>query len=183
MMVVGRLTVAVAVVAIGFGLGSAHANGVSLFDLIGGQSITAVDKTFSDWTLLDDTSLTSDDLDKIFIEALEDQPLNPGLRFLATDNVLTATDGGRVTLNFAYSVTAPGPRIKDNSLSLTGFEIGGEGSASIFADTYDTDGDILASTFVFADSVDVKTFDEASFFVQQVITVQSSIALDLLDAG
>jgi hypothetical protein len=178
-----RLIVAnLAVFAIGVGLGTARANGPSLLDLVGGQSITAADKTFSGWTLLQ-TSLPEDSLALITVEALADQPNNPGLRFTARDGILTARDGTRVTLDFQFLATAPAPMIAANSLLLAEFAIEGDAALSIFEDVYDTGGNILASMFVFADQIDSKLFDSAGFDLQQAVMLQKFIALDMLENG
>jgi hypothetical protein len=51
--------------------GPAAASVISLLELVNGQNISALDKTFSNWTVLD-TRLASEDLGLILVEALED---------------------------------------------------------------------------------------------------------------
>lgn len=161
--------------------GTERASAVPLSDLFGGGSITANDKQFFDWVLLG-TSLPSASLASIDVTALTDQPSNPGLRFTVLQDVLTSTGGTFVDLNFQFTVQAPGPIIKDNSLELPGFAVGGFGGVSIFEDVFDDAGDLLASKFVFADDLDQQLLDFAEFDPQATITVQNFITVSTVGA-
>ena len=168
-----RLVFAVAVLlGVSSVVGTARA--VPLADLVDGASITVLDKRFFDWTLLD-TSLSEENLAFIDVTALADQPGNPGLRFTVSQDVLTSADGSIVDLSFEFRVGAPGATIKDNSLALVDYEVAGSGAVSIFEDVYASGGNLLASKFVFADSVDQQLLDTTEFAGQQTLTIQKFI--------
>lgn len=109
-----------------FTTGSAHA--IPLSNLFNGQSITAGDKLFDNWTLRDYTSSDGRtfDADNIEVTALNDGGLDPGpgLRFSVLNGELTVTGDdifAFVDLMFGFRVTVLDPtlRIKDNTLAYT----------------------------------------------------------------
>ncbi len=102
---------------------------VPLADLFAGQTIQALDKVFSNFTLINETS-TDPFFDPnyalIDVTPLEDQALNPGIRF-DTLGQFQADDLSFVDVNFQFLVTSLGGAIKDNSLEITNFIFGGPG--------------------------------------------------------
>jgi len=101
---------------------------ISLADLLGGQSITAGDKTFDQWRLIwedySDPALTVDPAN-IDVIALNDGGLDPGpgLHFSVSAGALDVTGDGiyaYIDYMFGFRVTAgAGYLIKDNSLQIT----------------------------------------------------------------
>lgn len=104
------------------------AQAVPLSLLLGGQSITAGDKLFSDWTLVSyDTSVVGREFNagNIDVQALIDGGLDPGpgLSFTASSGELSVNGNGFyafVDLSFSFKVTVLDPSllIKDNSLQI-----------------------------------------------------------------
>ncbi|HEY5672442.1 MAG TPA: PEP-CTERM sorting domain-containing protein [Malonomonas sp.] len=96
---------------------------VSLADLFAGQSIQALDKVFSDFTLINEIPtdpLFNPNYALIDVTPLEGQALAPGIRF-ETLGQLTANDLGLVDVNFQFLVTSLGGAIKGNSLEINEF--------------------------------------------------------------
>lgn len=165
---------------------------VSLQDLFDGQSIIVKDKKFSNWSL--DFVLSTDpafdpDFNLIEVIPLDDQPINPGLRFEA-NNQLTVTDANFLDVTFSFNVEVLNPNlfIKDNSLEITGFflernTVDGDPLIAITEDIFDRNGNSLASKLVEVDSVVDNRFDSAEFALQQFIFVQKNILVAGLAPG
>ena len=157
---------------------------VPLQDLFDGAVIVADDKLFFGWTLINlvatDPALDPD-LGLIEVIPLEDQPLNPGIRF-ETNGQLVVTDQNFLDLHFGFLVVAlaPGHLIKDNSLEILEFTFGGPGGViTIIEDVFDPAGNLLADKLVQADQrlgiFDL--FDSAQFTPQQAISVEKNILI------
>jgi len=110
-------------------LAVAGAQAVPLTDLLAGQSITAGDKLFDNWTFIyeDKSDGTSVNTANIDVTALNDGGLNPGpgLRFDILNGEFNVTgDDFYAYLDFQFgfrvSVLDPRLRIKDNSLGALG---------------------------------------------------------------
>lgn len=114
---------------------------VPVSELFEGSSFFVYDKEFYDWTLLTESRVrredgndnpvdTGVDYSEIDVQVLSDNPLNPGLRYVASSNSgldVSAPDGSSATeildVAFAFKVrTLDGSeRIKDNTLELLEF--------------------------------------------------------------
>jgi hypothetical protein len=173
LLVAAMLTI---VASVGPWNGSALA--VPLSALLGGESIDAGDKTFSAWSLLGG-SLPTTALSSIDVQALAVPSGNPGLRFVAANDVLTARNGEQVDLGFQFSVTAPAALIRGASLELTRFERSGPASMSIFEDLYTSAAlvDLVDLNVVFADAGGDQLLDQASFDARSLLVVQTTIAI------
>lgn len=106
-----------------------NAQAIPLVTLLAGGSITAGDKLFDKWSLI---QFISSDPSRTFnagnidVTALNDGNLNPGpgLQFTVNNKEMSVTGDGVfnfIDLAFGFHVSAsPGFRIKDNSLNLDG---------------------------------------------------------------
>ncbi len=165
-----------------------QAQDLTLLDLFQGATITADDKVFSNWKL-DDFDLgptAAGSLDGIFVTPLEDDPLNPGIKF----NIPNSLNSGNsfIVLEFSFDVqTSSGePLIKDNSLWLNGFTfVSGStsGVINIRESISDASGAPLGFKFVQAMVGDVANsggpdhFDSAEFPPQSFVHVFKQIEL------
>ncbi|WP_305046052.1 PEP-CTERM sorting domain-containing protein [Geoalkalibacter sp.] len=104
------------------------AQAITLAELFNGGSITAGDKLFDNWQLLNHVASDGRELNagNIEVTALDDGGLNPGpgLDFSVANNELSITGDGLyafVDLMFGFRVSVLDPlrRITDNSLELT----------------------------------------------------------------
>jgi hypothetical protein len=122
---------------------------ISLEDLVGGESITAGDKVFSDW-VFDDSLGLEPDLANIQVTSLDDGDLDPGPG-LSYDfgQELTLDSFADLDVSWGFTVTpADGLLIKDVSLSRGGFCSGCTDSGwAIIQDIYSPGGDLLGSLF------------------------------------
>ena len=125
--------------------GAAYAT--PLLELFQGETITVNDKLFSNWQLITNATLTNGQqgelsqaqLDSIIAFHLDNDPLNPGLRWDAPVGALGTPFGhaGPATVNldfsFRVSTLSGDPLIKDNSLLATSwvFDAGPLASISI----------------------------------------------------
>lgn len=157
---------------------------IPLQDLFDGQDLIVDDKVFFDWTLINlvvTDPVLDPDLGLIDVIPLEDQPLNPGIRFEANGQ-LVVTDLNFLDLQFGFSVATLDPRlfIKDNSLEIVDFGFGGIGGVIAIIETVsDAGGNILADKFVQADQLlgVFDLFDTATFARQSEIFVEKNILL------
>jgi hypothetical protein len=115
--------------------GGAFGGDCSLAELIGGGTITVGDKRFDTWTLFENQKPA--DLANILVTPLDDDPLNPGLRYTGNGEWSLPAESGSTfqvnTFGFKVSTTDGALRIKDNSLELLSV-IFGTGSTSAFAE-------------------------------------------------
>jgi hypothetical protein len=175
---------------------SAFANGLSLQDLSdnygpGGDSLLINDKVFHDWNInVYSYNVPAPDLSLIDVIPLTDDPLNPGIRYVANDQLSASVIGdanffdgeGYIMLDFSYYVSTVNelPLIKDNSLELTGydyeFENGGSGWISLYEGVYeDAGGDFITSKSVYWNQGCISNPDSCTFFDQKEFAYQSSL--------
>jgi hypothetical protein len=123
-----KLPLALSALALALTLGAAgSAQATLLADLIGGQSITAGDKVFDQWSLLfqDTSDRHTVNTSNIDVTALSDGGMNPGpgLSFSIMNNEFSVTGDGTYAytdFTFGFHVSTLGTlKIKDNSLTLT----------------------------------------------------------------
>jgi hypothetical protein len=167
----------------------------TLKDLFAGETITADDKLFSNWTLLETPQIENGglvDLSQIEVTPLTDDPLNPGIKFTAPDGALgtpaSHTGLSSASLHFSYTVetTSGQPLIKDNSLLLNdfSFDAGSDASIRISETLTDTSGASLGGKEVIAVPGDTpgtgnpNHFDSADFALQSVVQVETLIEIE-----
>ena len=122
-----RRTLQLSVLALAL-IGAGGAQAIPLSNLLNGGTITAGDKVFDQWTLLDYVAGDGRTFNaaNIDVTALNDGGMNPGpgLNFSVLNREMAVTGDdifNFVDLRFGFHVTAPaGLNIKDNSLNLTG---------------------------------------------------------------
>lgn len=164
------------------GAGAARTEAVPLQDLFGGQSITAGDKLFDQWTILAlelSGNAVQPDLSLIDVTPLTDQKLNPGLRF-TTNGQLAVEDQDGIIFSFGFHVQTLGPLIHDNSLVLTGFTFGGDGGGVGISESVQFPaGNELADKSVFADNLfgNSKLFDSADLGLVPELFVTTGIGV------
>lgn len=178
-----------------------------LTDLLNGQSITAGDKLFDQWEVLDqfstDLNFTAFNTDNIDVTALNDGGLDPGpgLRFdILNDEFLVEGDGIFAYLDFMFgfrvTVLDPGLLVKDNSLYLTEAELVNPTSLvsvfieeKIFTDasaSSNIDDYIGIKDVEFSNASGIETdkaFDSAAFNPRNSIYVTKNILMEAWDVG
>jgi hypothetical protein len=170
----------------------------TLTNLLRGDSITAGDKLFSNWsrTFFDSSDPARTlNTDNIQVTALNDGGLNPGpgLKFDILNGEFSVTGDGLYayldfTFGFKVTVQDPNLSIKDNSLTLTGWELGwtndGDSDLGMFisekigtAEGKDNLGDKQVTRNVLNDilSDDSLLSDTADFVPQNEIWVTKNI--------
>ena len=173
------------------GVGTGKA--VPLQNLFNGGELIVDDKRFFNWNL--DFQLATDpifDPDFTLIEVLPlaDEPLNPGFRIEANDQ-LTVTDQNFLDVSFSFNVEVTDPRmlIKDNSLKIDDLDlvrtdiVNGDPLIAITEDVFDAAGNLLASKLVEADLQFEQLFDSAEFAPQKSIFVEKNILVAGLAPG
>ncbi len=160
---------------------AAPVHAVPLLDLLNGQPITAGDKVFSGWTLVNlvSTDPASDpDLALIDVSARHD-PFNPGLHF--ESNGQLTVDGVNfidLQLGFLVETLDAQPRILGSSLQLGDVAFGGiGGSATIIASAVAGSGDTFPDQTVFADNLFglVNAFASTSFPLESALFVTTNL--------
>jgi len=174
---------------------SGSAQAIPLTNLFGGQSITAGDKLFNQWTLIgqdksDGTTVKTDNIDVTALGPIGTDPLNPGpgLSFSILNNEFSVNgDSIYAYLDFKFgfhvSVLDPTLKIKDNSLMLTGYNLGtptDDLGVYIKEDINSVTGSPLGTKNVGADylvgkGLTEKLTDAASFNPQSEIFVTKNI--------
>jgi hypothetical protein len=179
---------------------SVNAQAILLSTLINGGSITAGDKVFDNWEVLfsDSSDARFFDTNNIDVTALNDGGLEPGpgLRYDISNGLFDLTGDGvfaYLDFQFGFSVTVLDPllRIKDNSLTLTDFEIFTPVDiSSIFIEEFVFEDDFqtqlgsknVEASEVFGSSTS-KLQDSAVFAPQSSIYVTTNILLEAIDPG
>ena len=178
-----------------------------LSDLLNGQSITAGDKLFDQWEVLDESStdlnFTGVNTANIDVTALNDGDLNPGpgLRFdVLNDEFLVEGDDIYAYLDFMFgfrvTVLDLTLLVKDNSLSLTGAELVAPSSlASVFIEEKiftDASASLNIDNYIGIKNVELsdvfgsqtaKLFDSAAFNPRNSIYVTKNILVEAWDVG
>lgn len=166
--------------------GCANSNSCTLVELAGGGTFIVEDKLFDDWWVDDFSSNAPLDLGSINVTALDDQPLNPGLRFDANGEFsIVGLDVVDITIGYSVSTLDGSARIKDNSLELTGytFSTGNVGGfIEIYEDVFDIAGNLIGEKFVTADGFNLppvffNLFDSATFPAKSQIVTETTIFL------
>jgi hypothetical protein len=171
--------------------GISQAIPLSVLFQVPGPTITADDKIFSDFTLLDLDIIGAGraDLTAVDVSPLVDDPLNPGLKFNAPCCVLGTEfghpDPASVRLQFSFNVrTSSGlPLIKDNSLLINGFIFDSHPNATIeiFEDVLDAAGNKLGDKYAIArpssELGDPSLFDSAEFTPQSFLHIVKTILI------
>jgi hypothetical protein len=169
-----------------------RAEAVSLASLFQGQTITADDKLFSNWTLLSQS--TNDgmvDPTKIDVTPLVDDPLNPGVKYTAEFDALGTEFGhppgafARLRFSFTVATTSGEPLIKDNSLLVNGWVFDSTEAASINISETVRDGgrlargtkNVVARPSDTPNSGNPNHFDTAEFAPQSSVDVETFIEI------
>ena len=175
-----------------FALMPIRAEAVSLAALFQGQTITADDKLFSNWTLLNqETNNGIVDPTKIDVTPLVDDPLNPGLKYTGEVDALGTFFGhpggafARLRFSFVVETTDGRPLIKDNSLLVNGWIFDSTPAPTIsISETVPNGGRLtLGSKSVIATPNDTPNsgnpnhFDSADFAPQATIDVETFIEI------
>ena len=146
-----KTTLALATLTLGtIGFTAQEAKAILLSDLLDGASITTGDKIVDNWQF----GFGNLDPTLIDVTAIEDDPLNPGLKYTALDGGLTADDdtvGG--FLGFQVSTISGDPLINGISLDVTDFSFSGSGGAfGINTGAGELGGGTIADITAFADN-------------------------------
>ncbi len=150
----------------------------------GGGSITANDKIFDRWTLFSDPGGIN--YQNIIVIPLTDDPLNPGLRYMANGELSTfGTNSIFLEFGFRVSTFDGRPLIHDNSLEIQQYTFdtnNGEdqgGALSIVEAVYDQSVTPIGFKSVYADRItdSFSLFDHAEFPLQSSIWVRTGIAV------
>jgi hypothetical protein len=181
-----------------FAFSSAEALAVSMTDLFQGSTITADDKLFTDFTLIDVQTINGGvaDLGLIDVQPLVNDPLNPGIKFIAPmpPNFVPAlgtpfghTGPSSVSVIFSFNVrtTSGLPLITDNSLLINGFlfDSGPNAFIQITEQVSDANGNPLGDKLVIArpgdqpNSGNPNHFDSLEFSPQALVHVRKSISI------
>lgn len=132
-----------------------NSQAVLLSDLFQGATITADDKLFNAFTLINLQTVNGGFANptQIDVTPLVDDPLNPGIKFTAAFDALGTPSGHtgpssvQFTFSFNVSTTNQLPLIKDNSLLINGwaFDSGPLASIQVSEQVFDTDGVLLGT--------------------------------------
>lgn len=154
----------------------------TLAELAGGGGVQVDNTLFSNWSLIDASTLPVDPA-QIIVTPLNDRPLDPGLRYTTANGLTTSGfDLIDLALGFTVSTTDGSARIKDNLLELTGFSFGAAnagGFISFVENIRNGFGISLGDKVVFADNLSgvMNLFDSALFTPQPLLGIQTSIIL------
>lgn len=170
--------------------GCASPDQCNLQELFDGGTITIEDKIFNDWSFFGGfiDKLVPPDFSLIDVIPLDDDPLNPGLKFNANGQ-LSIVDEEVIEIDLGFMVTTldGSTRIKDNSLALTDFEFGADSDAFINIDesVFDENFNRLGRNFVVADPFagNFGLFDSVDFAPQSSIFVTKNIFIQGNDSG
>ena len=171
----------------------ATSRAVSLLDLFAGATVTADDKLFDGWTLinLQTTNGGRADPGAIDVTPLVDDPFNPGIRFSSPSYALGTPFGhagpSSVSLVFSFNVQTTNqlPLIKDNSLLLSDFvfDSGPQAFIQVTEEIFDVTGARIGQKLTIAHpgdspgSGDPDHFDQAVFAPQQFVHVVKRIEI------
>jgi hypothetical protein len=151
----------------------------TLQELASGGSIRVNDKLFDNW-FVDDSSTVSIDLSGIAVAALDDQPGNPGLQYIANGN-LSTVGLDLIDLDLRFNVTATAGLMAGASLRIDQFAFGGSnigGLIGISEDIFAANGiDLLGEQSVFVEnfSLSMALFDSIAFPLNASIVVATNI--------
>jgi hypothetical protein len=134
---------------------SAEAQAVALSALFQGATITADDKLFNNFTLINSLPVNGGFADptQIDVTPLVDDPLDPGIKFTAQVSALGTPSGHtgpssiQFTFSFDVSTTNQLPLIKDNSLLISqwSFDSGPLASIQVSEQVFDASNVLLGT--------------------------------------
>ena len=163
----------------------APARAVPLLDLLNGQSLTAGDKRFSDWTLIhliSSDSAVDPDLALIDVTSLHDA-VNPGLQFAANGQLsVLAANFIDLQLGFVVETLDAQPKIVGNSLLLQDATFTGDGgNVTLVTTAIGGGGNVLPDVTVTADNL----LGTSSLFAATVFPAESGlfVSTNLLVTG
>jgi hypothetical protein len=164
---------------------AAEAQAVALSALFQGQTITADDKLFSNFTLVSSTSVNGGFADpaRIDVTPLIDDPLDPGINFTAQFDALGTPSGHdgsssiQFTFSFDVSTTNQLPLIKDNSLTISqwSFDSGPTASIQVSEQVFDAAGASLGTKLASVTPLTQNLTDEINFSPQPTVHVIKQI--------
>lgn len=148
----------------------AQATTVTLQSLLNGGTISARDKLFADWRIIDQTIVGTDvvvpDYDEIFVTSLDDGGLDPGpgLEINTNSQLKAQGDAGgfsyiNLFFGFSVAVTDPNMLIKDVSLSFSGSSItlAGDNGVSVMEQVGTTPASVEDNVTPIADLATINT--------------------------
>lgn len=165
------------------------AQAVTLADLFNGASIRANDKIFAEWNLSvaekfksgDTPTVTPIDLSQIDVIPLEDDPNNPGIQYIANNDVLAVSAQELINIQFDYKVFTASNQalIKGSFLALNNFAVDEDGTIQITSDYSDRNNQSLGSNIVaFGDQIGNNPIDSLEFDPQPEVSVSTTIILN-----
>ena len=173
---------------LGAGSPDRFAAGATLSQLFGGNVLNVGDSQFSDWELIssDSTAAATPDLSQIVVNPLADDLSNPGLQFVA-NNQISVTGVSSIDLTFKFRVHAlvGGNTFTNGALEMSGIRFGGSGGLAFVTDeVISSSGDDLAQPLVIADhqSNFSQTLSTADFAPQSSVFVIANIFISGLSA-
>jgi hypothetical protein len=160
------------------------AHATTLQDLFNGATLDVGSVRFDSWSLLSVDALVppNPDFAQIDVLPIDDDPLNPGLEFVANGQ-LSTNDLDSIDLLFSFRVSSlSGDRFGGHNLTLTDHDFGGtSGIIFISSELTDGGGDPLASSLVIADKgSDFFLLSAGSGFASQA---ELDVTLDVFVTG
>jgi hypothetical protein len=167
----------------------AFANGLSLQNLFDGGTLTIYDKVFYGWSYTLYNYTTEPDFSLIDVIPLADDPLNPGIRYVANNQLSASVDGipnvsngeGYLELDFSFfvSTVSEKPLIKDNSLEITDYSYtfnNGSGFISLSENVYeDARSNFITYKYVYWDQGCISNPGSCTLSDQKEFAYQSSL--------
>jgi hypothetical protein len=173
------------VVVVWFSMLAAEVQAVALSALFQGQTITADDKLFNNFTLINSTSVNGGFADptQIDVTPLIDDPFDPGINFTAQFGALgtpsghTGSSSIQFTFSFDVSTTNQLPLIKDNSLRISdwSFDSGPAASIQVSEQVFNVAGAPLGTKLASVTPLTQNLTDEINFTPQASVHVVKQI--------
>jgi len=164
---------------------AAEAQAVALSALFQGQTITADDKLFNHFTLVNSNSVNGGFADptQIDVTPLVDDPFDPGINFTAQFGALGTPSGHtgpssiQFTFSFDVSTTNQQPLIKDNSLRISqwSFDSGPSASIQVSEQVFNVAGALLGTKLASVTPLTQNLTDEINFTPQASVHVIKQI--------
>jgi hypothetical protein len=164
---------------------AAESQAVALSALFQGATITADDKLFNNFVLVNTQSVNGGFADpaRIDVTSLVDDPLNPGIKFTAEFNALGTPSGHtgpssvQFTFSFDVSTTNQLPLIKDNSLRINtwSFDSGPLASIQVSEQVFDAAVLLLGTKLATVTPLTQNLFDTLEFSPRPFVHVVKQI--------
>jgi hypothetical protein len=164
---------------------AAEAQAVALSALFQGATITADDKLFNHFTLVNSQSVNGGFADptQIDVTPLVDDPLDPGILFTAQFSALGTPSGHtgpssiQFTFSFDVATTNQLPLIKDNSLRITNwsFDSGPLASIQVSEQVFDAAGLLLGTKLATVTSQTQNLLDTLQFSPRSFVHIIKQI--------